>query len=141
MKKVLTSLALAGALGITLVGCGAKNPPKLQNNKNLGINNSLLEQKYSFVPKDEFLSNENSVYELEAIPSGEYLIANELMVKTFLLAHNASKIIIIGDKNRIEQYKDYFLQNGVMADMYLQPLEDSENQFVKLLFFNKKEQQ
>lgn len=138
MKILNISLALASVA--FFVGCGAKNPPKLQNNKNLGINNSLLEQKYSFVPKDEFLSNANFVYELEAIPSGEYLITNELMVKTFLLAHNASKIIIIGDKNRIEQYKDYFLQNGVMADMYLQPLDDSENQFVKLLFFNKKEQ-
>jgi len=138
MKILNISLALASVA--LFVGCGAKNPPKLQNNKNLGINNSLLEQKYSFVPKDEFLSNENFVYELEAIPSGEYLIANELMVKTFLLAHNASKIIIIGDKNKIKQYKDYFLQNGVMADMYLQPLEDSENQFIKLLFFNKKEQ-
>lgn len=139
MKNLKLTLALASA--ILLVGCGAKNPPKLQEGKNLGINNALLEQRYSFVPKDEFLSNVNFVYELEAIPSGEYLIANELMVKTFLLAHNASKIIIIGDKNKIKAYKNYFLENGVKAEMYLQPLENSENHFVKLLFFNKKEQE
>lgn len=75
-----------------------------------------------------------------AIPSGKYLLANELMVKTFLLAHNAQKIIIIGNKDKVKAYKNYFLENGVRAKMYLQPLENSQNQFVKLLFFNKKEQ-
>ncbi|WP_270985554.1 cag pathogenicity island Cag12 family protein [Campylobacter helveticus] len=139
MKNLKLTLALASA--VLLVGCGAKNPPKLQEGKNLGINNALLEQRYSFVPKDEFLSNVNFVYELEAIPSGEYLIANELMVKTFLLAHNASKIIIIGDKDKIKAYESYFLENGVKAEMYSQPLENSQNHFVKLLFFNKKEQE
>ncbi|ARE81482.1 MULTISPECIES: cag pathogenicity island Cag12 family protein [Campylobacter] len=136
MKNIKLSLALASV--ILLAGCGAKSPAKLQNSKNLGINNALLEQKYSFIPKDEFLSHTNFVYELELIPSGEYLIANELMVKTFLLAHNASKIIIVGDEDKIKAYKNYFLENGVRADMYLQPLDDYQNDSVKLLFFNKK---
>lgn len=137
MKNLKLSLALASV--ILLAGCGAKSPTKLQESKNLGINNAILEEKYSFIPKDEFLAHTNFVYELEVIPSGEYLIANELMVKTFLLAHNASKIIILGDKNKIKAYESYFSENGVRADMYLQPLDDYKNNGVKILFFNKKE--
>lgn len=137
MKIFTLVSALVGAF--LLIGCSAKSPPALQDSKSLGINNALLEQKYSFVPKDEFLANMNFAYEINAIPNGEYLITNEQMVKIFLLAHNAQKVIIIGDKQKIKAYGDYLAINGVKAEnMYLQPLENTENDLVKLLFFNKK---
>lgn len=137
MKILHISIAMTSLL--LFIGCGAKNPTKLQNNKNLGINNSLLEQRYSFIPKDEFLTNTNWAYQIEAIPSGEYLLSNEQMVKTFLLAHNASRIVIIGNENEIEKYKKYFKENGVTAEIYLQPVETNNKEFVNLLFFNKKD--
>lgn len=134
MKKTYLTILVAFIL---ILGC-AKTPKQLQLNGKLSINNSILNERYSFVPKDEFLKNTNWAYQIEAIPSGKYLLSNEQMVKTFLLAHNSKKIIIVGDKNEIKKYEEYLRENGVAAEIYLQPI-DKDKEFVKLLFFNRKD--
>lgn len=134
MKKSYLTILVAFVL---ILGC-AQSPARLQGNGKLSINNSILDERYSFVPKDEFLKNTNWAYQIEAIPSGKYLLSNEQMVKTFLLAHNSKKIIIVGDKNEIKAYERYLRENGVAAEIYLQPI-DKDKEFVKLLFFNKKD--
>lgn len=134
MKKSYLTILVAFVL---ILGC-AQAPARLQENGKLSINNSILDERYSFVPKDEFLKNTNWAYQIEAIPSGKYLLSNEQMVKTFLLAHNSKKIIIVGDKNEVKAYERYLRENGVAAEIYLQPI-DKDKEFVKLLFFNKKD--
>lgn len=133
--KIILHLTILMAF---ILGC-AKSPTKLQESGKLSINNSILEERYSFVPKDDFLKNTDWAYQIEAIPSGKYLLSNEQMVKTFLLAHNATKIVIVGNKNKIEQYKSYLRENGVSAEINLQPVETGDKEFVNLLFFNKKD--
>lgn len=121
-----------------IVGCGAKQPVSLEDVADLGINNQILENRYDFVPKDKFLTNSNWVYSIEAKPEGEYLFSNDQMVKVFLLAHNAKRIVIFGDKNRIKQYEQYFKDNGVKANIRTQPIDlnDEYKDYIKIIFFN-----
>ena len=53
MKKMSLSLALIASL---MVGCSAPKAKRLDDGSALSINNSLLEHKYSFVPKVPYLS-------------------------------------------------------------------------------------
>lgn len=136
VKVILCGICLVVA---SFSGCGVKSPAALKESGNkISINNSILNERYSFVPKDDFLRNMDWAYQIEIIPEGRYLISNEQMVKTFLLAHNANKIIIIGNGKIIEEYKEYFEENGVTAEINLQPVEN-EKEFVNLLFFNTKD--
>lgn len=148
MSKVL-KFGFCMAIGVILCGCGAKSPAQLSGEQ-ITINNSLLEKRYSFVPKDPYLSNQNYAYSMVLKPDGKYLIENDLVVKTFLLAHSSQKITLIGGKELIQKYKEYFLSNGVNAEIYLQPLETNENintlnelesvigDSVQIIFFNKR---
>lgn len=124
-----------------LSGCGAKKPTQLESNAEaIQINNRLLESRYSFVPKDAFLSNSSWVYSVEAVPSGDYFFKNEQMVKVFLLAHNCQEIIILGEQENALAYKRYLKSNGVEAFIRTQPIELNEHnkKYVKLLFFSSK---
>ncbi|EDG4678805.1 cag pathogenicity island protein, partial [Campylobacter coli] len=51
MKKMSLSLALITSL---MVGCSAPKAKRLDDSSALSINNSILEHKYSFVPKDPY---------------------------------------------------------------------------------------
>ena len=137
-KYGVSGVALGFAVcGILLNGCGSK-PVSLENVADLGINNQILETRYSFVPQDSFLANSNWVYSIEAKPQGEYLFANDQMVKVFLLAHNTKRIVIFGNERKIEAYKTYFENNGVKANIRTQPIDlpkEYEN-YIKIIFFN-----
>lgn len=61
MKKMSLSLALIASL---MVGCSAPKAKRLDDGSALSINNSLLEHKYSFVPKDPYLSGFNWTYHI-----------------------------------------------------------------------------
>lgn len=135
IKKYGVSVALIG--GILLSGCGQK-PVSLENVADLGINNQILESRYSFVPQDSFLANSNWVYSVEAKPQGNYLFSNDQMVKVFLLAHNTKRILIFGNERKIEDYKRYFEENGVKASIKTQPIDLAEQykDYIKIIFIN-----
>lgn len=137
----LHSLAIMALICI-MAGCStAPKPKQLDDNSALSINNSILEKKYSFVPKDPYLSGFNWTYHIvvEKKTINDDFIKNDLVTKTFLLAHNSTKIILVGRKDLIEQYKQYFEKNQVLAPIELQPVQPIEQDFnkVNILFFNK----
>ncbi|EKT0418656.1 cag pathogenicity island protein [Campylobacter jejuni] len=138
MKKILLSLAL---IAILTIGCSAPKAKKLDDGSALYINNSILEKQYNFVPKDPFLSSSNWTYQIivEKKSVEDDFIKNDLITKTFLLAHNASKIILVGREDLIKEYKDYFIKNQVIAPIELQPINPYPENInkVSILFFNK----
>ncbi|ENU2792762.1 cag pathogenicity island Cag12 family protein [Campylobacter jejuni] len=137
-KKLLSSLAF---MAFVIVGCSAPKPTELDNSSALAVNNSILEKKYNFVPKDPYLSGFNWTYHIvvEKKTINDDFIKNDLITKTFLLAHNATRIILVGREDLIEQYKQYFKKNQVLAPIELQPVDPIEEDFnkVNILFFNK----
>ena len=88
-----SNLSLVLATSLFIAACGAKKPKELDDNSALSINNSLLERRYNFVPKDSFLSSFNWTYHINAKKIRKELLRNEQMVKTFLLAHNTKQEI------------------------------------------------
>ncbi|RXK13239.1 cag pathogenicity island protein [Halarcobacter mediterraneus] len=141
--KLLGSLAITGLL---LSGCSQKAPdPKPVENwdkgSSLTINKSLLLKQTASVPKDPFLSTNNWTYQVNATKKDKELFSNEQIVKTFLVAHNAKEIIIVGRNDLITDYRDYFTNNQVTASIKLQPVVPKEENFntVNILFFNKVE--
>ncbi|MCR6580355.1 cag pathogenicity island Cag12 family protein [Campylobacter insulaenigrae] len=140
MKKILISLAIV--ISLSVFGCSAPKVKKLDEGSALSINNSILEKKYNFVPKDMYLSSYNWTYQIivEKKSKEDDFIKNDLVTKTFLLAHNASKMILIGRDDLIKDYKKYFVENQVDADIIeLQPIIPYDEDFnkVNILFFNK----
>ena len=136
--RIKQHLMFVVAISIFIAGCGAKKPKELDNDSALSINNSLLERKYNFVPKDSFLSSFNWTYHINATKNDKELLRNDQMVKTFLLAHNATKIIIVGRKELIKEYEKYLRDNQVKAFIELHDVYPIERDFntVNLLFFN-----
>ncbi|CUU78994.1 cag pathogenicity island protein [Campylobacter fetus subsp. venerealis] len=140
-----TSILSVFLVSILVIGCGsAPKPAKLQSTgSKLTLNNSLLEEQYKFVPKDMRLQNLDWIYQIQAVKNqvlNNYL-ENDQVVRTFLVAHNASKIIIVGEKNLIAGYKEYFIKNGVDATIDLQPIniKTGDKNMVNILFFHTKE--
>lgn len=136
--NMLKKFTLLVAVSILIAGCGAKKPKSLDDGSQLRPNVSVLEQRYSFVPKDPYLSSFNWTYQINATKENGYLLRNEQMVKTFLLAHNATKIIIVGKKELIEEYWRYFKDNQVQTPIVLQditPVNEDLNS-VNIMFFN-----
>lgn len=83
MKKMSLSLALITSL---MVGCSAPKAKRLDDSSALSINNSILEHKYSFVPKDPYLSGFNWTYHIvvEKKTVDDDFIKNDLVTKTFV---------------------------------------------------------
>ncbi|NDJ28062.1 cag pathogenicity island protein [Campylobacter sp. MIT 12-8780] len=131
-------LTFAVAISLFIAGCAAKKPKELDDNSAQSINNALLERQYNFVPKDSFLSSFNWTYHINATKENGELLRNEQMVKVFLLAHNATKIIIVGKKDLIKEYEKYLRKNQVKALIELQDVDPIERDIntVNLLFFN-----
>ena len=139
MKKSLICGAAIVAM-VAISGC-SKKPVRIEwGATSQSINNALLEERYSFVPKDKKLKESNWAYEVEAQAKGDYLFENNQMVKVFLLAHNADKIIILGEKNLALQYRNYFKTNGVTAYVDVQPIDLARGlrDRVKIMFFSSK---
>ncbi|WP_104722736.1 cag pathogenicity island Cag12 family protein [Helicobacter mesocricetorum] len=136
MKTILLSALVA----LLIIGCSAPKPKRLDKGSAISINNALLEQQYNFVPKDSFLSSQNWTYQIvvEKNSTEDDFIKNELVTKTFLLAHNATKMILIGREDLIKDYKEYFLNNQVIIPIELQPINPYEEEInrVSILFFN-----
>lgn len=151
MKSKLKIFSLCALAALSLSACGVKKPVSV-GGEQVSINNTLLEERYNFVPKDPYLKEQNYAYSMILTPNHNYLIDNDLVVKTFLLAHSSQKITLIGKEQQIQKYRDYFIENGVSAEIYLQPVEDLRaenesshnllsqklNDSVQVLFFNKR---
>lgn len=127
---------------ISFIVAGCSRPPKpveLDSETISSVNSDLLKTKKYQVPKDNFLKFNNWAFQIIAKKSNGHLFTNEQIVKTFYLAHHAAKIIIVGDRTTIYEYKKYFLNNQVCARIELQPVNtiEQDTNTVNILFFNK----
>lgn len=138
MRKAL-SIAIIAIVVVGISGCGAKKPQKLElTTQSVSINNALLDSRHTFVPKDTRLKTSNWAYEIESEIKGDYFFENNAMVKVFLLAHNADRIIILGEGRVARQYRNYFRNNGVEAYIDVQEIDmvpEYKNR-VKIMFFS-----
>lgn len=141
MKTTALSIAAIAVLAVGISGCGTKKPTKLElTTQSVSINNALLDSKHTFVPKDARLKTSNWAYEIESEIKGDYFFENNAMVKVFLLAHNADRIIILGEGRVAKQYRNYFRNNGVDAYIDVQEIDmkpEYKNR-VKIMFFSSK---
>lgn len=140
MRKVLSVVAIV-IVAVGFSACGAKKPKKLElTTQSVSINNALLDSRHTFVPKDTKLKTSNWAYEIESEIKGDYFFDNNAMVKVFLLAHNADRIIILGEGRVAKQYRNYFRNNGVDAYIDVQEIDmvpEYKNR-VKIMFFSSK---
>lgn len=137
IKRILSILAT----GLLLIGCSTKppKPVKLDSGSSVAINQALIILKEKGIGKDPFLINNKWAYNMFFSKTDGELINNSDIVKAFYLAHNAQKIIIIGNEKIAQEYKDYFLNNQVSANITIHPV-DSINlskQQVNVIFFSK----
>ncbi|OCS32895.1 cag pathogenicity island protein (plasmid) [Campylobacter fetus] len=126
---------------LILVGCSTKppEPVKLDGGSAITINQSLLTLKEKGVGKDKFLTSNKWTYNMFFTKNEDGLIKNDEIVKAFYLAHNSEKIIIVGYENMALEYKNYFLNNQVTADIEIHPVDsiDLSKNKVNVLFFSK----
>ena len=139
-NKIFIGLSIVTALSFT--ACSNKIPDaqavKRHKNSALTINKEFLLTKDFKVPKDPHLKNENWTFQAVAEKSGKYLFKNEDITKIFLVAHNSSEIILVGRGDLIKEYKNYFLENQVTAEIKLQEVNPLSKDYdkVNILFFN-----
>lgn len=71
--------------------------------------------------------------------SDDEYIPNNMIVKTFYVAHNADKIIVIGNKKIAQDYKDYLASNGC-KNIAIHPVDSigQSKKRVNILFFGMK---
>ncbi len=124
--------AVVGAviLCVTLGACHnyAKKVVKQKNHSYSPVSNELIE-KYSEIPLNEKLKDTPYMIQVKLPNYKDYLVDNKQVALTFKLVHHAKKITLIGDANKILQYKNYFQANGTRADVefYLQPTLNQKN--------------
>lgn len=141
--KFMKNFIVFTALVLLFTGCS--KPPKpveLDSGSNVAINHNLITNKVYSVPQDYFLKNNNWTYNVYLSPVDENtLIKNDLVVKTFYLAHNADKLIILGYGPLAQKYKNYFIENGVKAEIEIRPLDliSHRKDLVNVLYFHTKE--
>lgn len=139
MNKKILMFAVAGLL---LSACSkAPEPVKLDDGSATAINQGLILKKSYSVQKDPFLQSNKWSYNMYFTKIGNDYMRNDEIVKGFYLAHNADRIIIIGNEKIAREYKSYFLENGVTANIELHPIDmiDGSKQRVNVLFFSKKQ--
>jgi len=110
---------------VLLVGCSSKfnHPIQLKHNlvgENISIN--ILSEKKRYVPKDKTIKDKNWHYKQINNNKHGYFFDNEKLIETFYLAHHATHIYIRGNQKRIMQFKKYFINNQVTANIELIPL-------------------
>lgn len=148
MRNTMIRVSKAGIiffsslLLLSFAGCSNKipdaEPVKWHKNSALTINKEFLLTKDFKVPKDPSLKNENWTFQAVAQKQGKYLFKNEDITKIFLVAHNSSEIILVGRSDLVNEYKNYFLENQVTANIKLQEINPITKDFnkVNILFFN-----
>ncbi|PUD40322.1 type IV secretion system apparatus protein CagT [Helicobacter pylori] len=124
MKLRASVLIGAAILCLILSACSnyAKKVVKQKNHVYTPVYNELIE-KYSEIPLNDKLKDTPFMVQVKLPNYKDYLLDNKQVVLTFKLVHHSKKITLIGDANKILQYKNYFQANGVRSDIdfYLQP--------------------
>lgn len=138
----IRTVGLVAAFAVVMSGCTIKPPPPeaVKNwDKDTTINYKLLECKKTQVPKDPLLKEAKWAYKIKTVKRGGDFFQNDRIVKVFLVAHNADEIVIVGKNSIAQQYKNYFRENGVTADIEIES--DSTTSYVVwIFFFNKRNQ-
>ncbi len=142
MKKIILGFTIS-IVALNFTACNTKIPPakKVDWNKDFtSISNKMLNKKIYQVPKEPVLKNKSFLFKATAEKIEDDLFENEAIVKLFLIAHNSSEISISGRKDLILEYANYFLKNGVNANIKLFPksqiLAKNINK-VNIVFINK----
>ena len=139
---LLTKMAVCCLLTIpfSATGCaGVPDPVELDGGSAITINQELIRKQNKGIPLDPFLKEHNWTYNIVFEKIGNEYIPNNQIVKSFYVAHNANKIIIIGNKDLAQDYKQYFEKNGVKNIEIHEVLYINENaNKVNVLFFGKK---
>lgn len=146
MKTNLKTLLFKPSIGLFLAlpfftgGCaGIPDPVELDGGSAITINQELIRKQNKGIPLDPFLKEHNWTYNIVFEKIGNEYIPNNQIVKSFYVAHNANKIIIIGNKDLAQDYKQYFEKNGVKNIEIHEVLYINENaNKVNVLFFGKK---
>ncbi|WP_187915874.1 type IV secretion system apparatus protein CagT [Helicobacter pylori] len=124
MKLRASVLIGATILCLILSACSnyAKKVVKQKNHVYTPVYNELIE-KYSEIPLNDKLKDTPFMVQVKLPNYKDYLLDNKQVVLTFKLVHHSKKITLIGDANKILQYKNYFHANGARSDIdfYLQP--------------------
>jgi len=140
-KQFILGISALVVSAILFSGCSNKIPdaekPKWEKNSALVINKEFILAKEFSVPKDPYLKNENWTYQITAEKQKDNYFKNDEIVKTFIIAHNAEEIILVGRDEVIRDYRNYFIKNQVSADIKLQPVNPISKDFnkVNILFF------
>ena len=138
MRKQILIVAVTGLI---FSACSI-NPPdviELDSGSATTINNALVTKKINEVEKDPFLRDNKWSYNMNFIKIDNEYMRNDEIVKGFYLAHNADKIVIIGDEKIAREYRSYFLENQVTAKIEIHPVDLialSKNR-INVLFFSK----
>lgn len=138
LNKSIFSSVLISAF---LMGCaGIPDPVELDGGSAITINQELIKKEAKAIPLDPFLKDNPWTYNIIFEKKDGKYIENEQIVKSFYVAHNAKKIIIIGNKNVALDYKKYFESNGVKNIEIHEVYYTGENENkVNVLFFGSKE--
>lgn len=100
-------------ISLVFIGCsGVPKPIELDGNSAITINQELVRQERHNIPLDPFLKQHNWTYSLTFTKNDNEYIPNDMIIKTFYVAHNADRIIIIGNKNIAQDYKEYLITKG-----------------------------
>lgn len=137
MKKQILLVAI---IGLIFSACSkAPDPIKLDDGSATTINQALITKKIKGIEQDPFLQNMKWSYNMYFTKIDDEYMRNDEIVKGFYLAHNADKMIIIGNEKIAREYKSYFLNNQVKADIQIHPIDmiEGSKQRVNVLFFSK----
>ncbi len=138
-QKILLAQTTLSCLVAIFVGCASvPDPVELDGNSAITINQELIRKKNKGIPLDPFLKEHSWTYNIIFEKNGNEYIPNNQITKSFYIAHNASKIIIIGDKNLAKDYKQYFEKNGVQnIQIHEVNFSEKDKNKVNILFFSK----
>ena len=116
-------LTLTISVILVLAGCGIKQPVESTSDTFNAANQSILtltnNKGFNEVPKDKSFTSQRYSYIIDTEKDGSTFFDNKIIVRSFYLLHHAHSIIITGEHNVIEQYKEYMQSNGVKGDIIL----------------------
>lgn len=140
VKMIKFTYLASVATAFMLVGCTSMPKPiELDGNSQITINQDLIKQEKRNIPLDPFLKQNNWTYNLMFEKIGDEYIPNDMVVKTFYVAHNADRIIIVGNQEIAQDYKNYLTSNGC-KNIAIHPVDSIglSKKRVNILFFGMK---
>jgi len=132
-------MSLLFIIGLFISGCSTKyeHPIELDNSSFTVIHENLMTKHTNIVPKDVSMAKRNWFYRLKLKKQNGDLLKNTQIIKTFYLVDHANYILIKGNKKLINEYKQYFRNNGATAQIHLKEIKTNSNKVTVLLSHNK----